>query len=87
MGAVPGSDLASVREEIQQLKAAVEVLTNATHLMAIPAANTTLPQESGELDPVLCCVLCCAVLCCAVLCCAALCCRKSRTSHELCARH
>ena len=80
--AAPGRELAGVHEEIQQLKAAVEVLTNATHLMAIPNATSTLPAEPGDLEPcavlcraVLCCaVLCCAVLCCAVLCCAVLCC-------------
>jgi len=38
-GAVPGGDLASLREEVQQLKGAVEVLTTATHLMAIPTAS------------------------------------------------
>lgn len=37
--AVPLGELGSLREEFQQLKAAVEVLTNATHLMAIPSAN------------------------------------------------
>lgn len=70
LGAAPGSDLAGMHEEIQQLKAAVEVLTNATHLMAIPTATSSL-GEPGELDPALCCavpVLCCAVSCCAVLC-------------------
>ena len=73
--AAPGSELAGVHDEIQQLKAAVEVLTNATHLMAIPNANSTLPAEPGDLNPALrCAVLCCAVLCCAVLCCAVLCC-------------
>ena len=71
--AAPGSELAGVHDEIQQLKAAVEVLTNATHLMAIPNANSTLPAEPGDLNPALrYAVLCCAVLCCAVLCCAVL---------------
>ena len=37
--AVPSGELGVLREEFQQLKAAVEVLTNATHLMAIPAPN------------------------------------------------
>ena len=37
--AVPLSEVGVLREEFQQLKAAVEVLTNATHLMAIPAAS------------------------------------------------
>ncbi|KAL0045027.1 hypothetical protein WJX82_005766 [Trebouxia sp. C0006] len=36
---VPGGDLASLREEVQQLKGAVHVLTSATHLMAIPTAS------------------------------------------------
>jgi len=36
---VPGGDLASLREEVQQLKGAVHVLTTATHLMAIPTAS------------------------------------------------
>ena len=62
--AAPGSELAGVHDEIQQLKAAVEVLTNATHLMAIPNANSTLPAEPGDLNPALrCTTLCCAVLC------------------------
>ena len=30
---VPSGELAALREEFQQLKAAVEVLTSATHLM------------------------------------------------------
>ena len=37
--AVPSGELGVLREEFQQLKAAVEVLTSATHLMAIPAPN------------------------------------------------
>ena len=36
---MPGGDLASLREEVQQLKGAVHVLTSATHLMAIPTAS------------------------------------------------
>ena len=35
---VPGNDLEALRKEVQQLKGVVEVLTNATHLMAIPTA-------------------------------------------------
>lgn len=68
-GAAPGSELAGVHEQIQQLKAAVEVLTNATHLMAIPNATSTLPAEPGELNPKLisaepsCAVHCSPVLC------------------------
>ena len=50
-GAAPGSELADVHQEIQQLKAAVEVLTNATHLMAIPNAISTLPAETGKSNP------------------------------------
>ncbi|DBA79440.1 TPA: hypothetical protein ACH3X2_007714 [Trebouxia sp. C0005] len=38
-GAVPGGDLASLHEEVQQLKGVVNVLTSATHLMAIPTAS------------------------------------------------
>lgn len=36
---MPGGDLASLREEVQQLKGIVDVLTSATHLMAIPNAS------------------------------------------------
>ena len=36
---MPGGGLASLREEVQQLKGAVDVLTSATHLMAIPTAS------------------------------------------------
>ena len=39
--AVPNGDLEALREEVQQLKDVVEVLTNATHLMAIPTAAET----------------------------------------------
>ena len=39
--AVPSGDLEALREEVQQLKGVVEVLTNATHLMAIPTAAET----------------------------------------------
>lgn len=38
-GAAAGGDVASLREEVQQLKGAVHVLTSATHLMAIPTAS------------------------------------------------
>lgn len=51
-----------MHEEIQQLKAAVEVLTDATHLMAIPNVTSTLPAELGERNPqFICAVLCRAV--------------------------
>ena len=55
LSAAPGGELAGVHEEIQQLKAAVEVLTNATHLMAIPSASTTSLAEPGEPNPALLC--------------------------------
>lgn len=77
LAAAPGSELASVHGDIQQLKAAVDVLTNATHLMAIPTASTTSLAEPGEhkactIGYFAC--LCCVMLCCAVMPCAAVCC-------------
>ena len=47
MAAVPGNDLAALRQEVQQLKEAVEVLTSATHLMAIPNPAAQGPHTSG----------------------------------------
>lgn len=47
-GAVPGGALARLRDEVQQLKGVVEVLTSATHLMAIPTPN---PSGQGPDAP------------------------------------
>ncbi|KAL0040320.1 hypothetical protein WJX77_003396 [Trebouxia sp. C0004] len=48
---VPGGDLASLREEVQQLKGIVDVLTSATHLMAIPTASDVLGRRTtGEVE-------------------------------------
>ncbi len=50
---MPGGDLASLREEVQQLKGAVDVLTSATHLMAIPTASDVpgnAQRTSSHLD-------------------------------------
>ena len=70
--AAPGSELASVREDVQQLKAAVEVLTNATHLMAIPTTTSSAVGEPGMLLLLLCLHMHCVLLCSAVLRCALL---------------
>ena len=40
---MPGGALARLRDEVQQLKGVVEVLTNATHLMAIPTPTPSGP--------------------------------------------
>ena len=74
--AAPSSELASVREDVQQLKAAVEVLTNATHLMAIPTTSSSVAEPG---------MLCHAAPCCAVLRPAAPCCAVLRPAAPCCA--